>query len=150
MLPQLNRTAFQEDAYRPACQPYAFQWLPLDVSTSMGVIGPKVNKFEQVSSDDHQDVSSGGCRTHVWYPSGGGGGGTHITWRPPQTECQIDTCENLIFVQLRLQEIITQKLPTDHRRLCLLICVVFPQMCFAENMTHGSGMNCAFACSKYR
>ena len=35
-----------------------FQWPPLDVSTIRG--GPQVNKFEQVSSDNHQmSVSEG-------------------------------------------------------------------------------------------
>ena len=36
-----------------ACQPYVFLWPPLDVSTSRG-LGPQVDKFEQVFSDDHQ------------------------------------------------------------------------------------------------
>ena len=31
-----------------------FQWPPLDVSSGGVGIGPQVNKFEQVSSDDHQ------------------------------------------------------------------------------------------------
>ena len=130
--PTIEQDSIPVGCVPPACQPYAFQWLPLDVSTGMGVIGPKVNKFEQVSSDDHQMSVAVG----VGLTSGiRAVGGTHVTWRPPQTECQIDTCENLIFVQLRLQEIITQKLPNDHRRLCLLICVVFPQMCFAGTYT---------------
>ena len=30
-----------------------------------GGIGPQVNKFEQVSSDDHQ-MSVAGGRSHVW------------------------------------------------------------------------------------
>ena len=32
-----------------------FQWPPLNVSTNGGrELGPQVNRFEQVSSDDHQ------------------------------------------------------------------------------------------------
>ena len=41
----------------PASQPYVFWWSLLDVSTGGwggGGVGPQVNKFEQVSSDDHQ------------------------------------------------------------------------------------------------
>ena len=37
-----------------ACQAYVFWLPPLDVSTGEGWLGPQVNKFEQVSSDDHQ------------------------------------------------------------------------------------------------
>ena len=42
-----------------AWQPCMFRWPLLDVSTSQGV-GPQVNKFEQVSSDDHQMSPVGG------------------------------------------------------------------------------------------
>ena len=36
-------------------------WRPLlDVSTVGGRVGPKVNKFEQISSDDHQLLLAGG------------------------------------------------------------------------------------------
>ena len=38
----------------PPCQPYVFQWPPLDVSTCEGWVGPQVNNFEQSSSDNHQ------------------------------------------------------------------------------------------------
>ena len=37
-----------------ACQPYVFRWPSLDVSTMGWKVGPQVNKFEQVTSDDHQ------------------------------------------------------------------------------------------------
>ena len=39
----------------PARQPYTFWWPPLDARTSGGCsgVGPQVNKYEQVSSDDH-------------------------------------------------------------------------------------------------
>ena len=37
----------------PTCQPYVFHWLPLYVTTGWE-LGPQVNKYEQVSSDDHQ------------------------------------------------------------------------------------------------
>ena len=63
----------------------------------LGVIGPKVNKFKQVSSDDHQMSVAVG----VGLTSGiRGVGGTHVKWRPPQTECQIDTCENTEITHL--------------------------------------------------
>ena len=77
-----------------------FQWPPLDVSTNEGRVGPEVNKFEQVSNDDHQmsvagvaprsdvhwagDVSlmSGeGIPYHVTYPK------MHVMYLPsPRTE----------------------------------------------------------------
>ena len=38
----------------PAGQPYVLPWPPLDVSSGWGGVCPQVNKFEQVSSDDHQ------------------------------------------------------------------------------------------------
>ena len=42
-------------------QPYVFWWPPLDVSTSGGQgVGPQVNKFEKVSSDDHNMSVAGG------------------------------------------------------------------------------------------
>ena len=47
----------------PTCQPYVFHWA---IRTMGGGIAPQVNKFEQVSSDDHQisvageDSSQGG------------------------------------------------------------------------------------------
>ena len=58
----------------PTCQLYVFQWLPLDVS--MGVC-PQMNKFEQVSSDDHQMSVAG------WYPRSQGqksGVPYHVTY----------------------------------------------------------------------
>ena len=37
-------------------------------------VGPQVNKFEQVSCDDHQmSVGGGGGKPHVWYPGEGVG-----------------------------------------------------------------------------
>ena len=55
----------------PACQLYVFLWPSLDVST--GGVGDEVNKFEQVSSDDHQMSLMGGCpRGRVGPRSGGG------------------------------------------------------------------------------
>ena len=44
---------------------YVFRWPPLDVST-IGGLGPQVNKFEHVSSDDHQMSVVGGGRAR--YP----------------------------------------------------------------------------------
>ena len=43
-----------------ACQPYAFQWPPLDVNSGGGGVQSQVNKFEQVSNDDHQKSLAGG------------------------------------------------------------------------------------------
>ena len=53
---------FKQESIPVGCVPptrqfYVFQWLPLDVS--MGVC-PQMNKFEQVSSDDHQMSVAGG------------------------------------------------------------------------------------------
>ena len=45
---------------------------PLGVSTSTGV-SPKVNKFEYVSSVDHQVSVGVGVGTQVQCPKGGGG-----------------------------------------------------------------------------
>ena len=136
--PTIEQDSIPVGCVPPACQPYAFQWLPLDVSTSMGVIGPKVNKFEQVSSDDHQMSVAVG----VGLTSGiRAVGGTHVTWRPPQTECQIDTCENLIFMQPRLQEIITQNYPPTTED-CVSRYVLYFRRCALRERTHGSGMNC--------
>ena len=43
-----------------------------------GMVSPQVNKFEQVSSEDHKmPVAEGGGRSHAWYPEGGG----RIQWR---------------------------------------------------------------------
>ena len=46
-----------------------FRWPPLAVSTGFGV-GPQVNKFEQVSSDDHQMsvVGEGPMSGNGWIP----------------------------------------------------------------------------------
>ena len=41
------------------------QQSPLDVSTNGGV-GPQVNKFEQVSSDDHQMSGAEGLDAQIW------------------------------------------------------------------------------------
>ena len=57
------KKAFQVGCLTPACQPHVFWWLPLDVNTGGGEggLGPRVNKFEQLSSDDHQmSVAVGG------------------------------------------------------------------------------------------
>ena len=43
----------------PACQPYVFRWPPLGVSNVMGVVGNQMDKFEQVSGDDHQMSGTG-------------------------------------------------------------------------------------------
>ena len=43
-----------------ACQPYVLRWPPLGVSNVMGMVGNQVDKFEQVSSDDHQMSGTGG------------------------------------------------------------------------------------------
>ena len=51
---------------------YVFRWPPLDGSTIEG-LGPQVNKFEQVSSDDHQMSVVGGGEmlgTQVLGPGG--------------------------------------------------------------------------------
>ena len=60
----------------PACQPYKFLWSPLNVSTVVGWgVGPQVNKFELVSSDDHQMSV---VREYVPCLVGGGGGKSHV------------------------------------------------------------------------
>ena len=45
-------------AHNVTCQTYVFQWPPLGLGISggegEGVVGPQVNEFELVSSDDHQ------------------------------------------------------------------------------------------------
>ena len=70
----------------PACQLYTSWWPPLGVSTSTGV-GPKVNKFEQVSNDDHQmSVVGEGVSTQAphlgrWYP------GPVSGWRYNEVTC---------------------------------------------------------------
>ena len=47
-----------------------FWWPPLDVSTGRECrVGPQVNKFEHISSDDHQMSLAG----EVGYPGRGGG-----------------------------------------------------------------------------
>ena len=33
-----------------------------------GGLSPQINKFEQVSSDEHQMSVVRGVRSHVWYP----------------------------------------------------------------------------------
>ena len=38
----------------PSCLPYVFKWSTPDVHAGGMGIGPQVNKFEQVCSDDHQ------------------------------------------------------------------------------------------------
>ena len=79
----------------PASYPYVFQWPPLDVSGG----GPQVNKFEQVSSDDHQMSLAGGGRVcrggstpyYVTYPM------MHVMSSTPWTEWQTNACENITF-----------------------------------------------------
>ena len=74
-----------------------FRWPPLDVSTAWRRgIGPQVNKFEQVSSDDHQ-LSVVGEED------------TMVTWGLPWTEWQTDTFENITFPQLRLPVVSLRK-----------------------------------------
>ena len=93
-----------------------------------GGMGPQVNKFEQVSSDDHlMSVAGRGVGAQVWcpveslgvqvrYPGGRGAlpyDLSHETYdvptrsaspRPPngQNDWQTDTCKNITFPQLRL------------------------------------------------
>ena len=104
--------AFQLDAY---C---SLQWQPLDVSTGAG---PQVNKFKQVSCNDHQMSVAG-----VWsqantfeqvvrFDMQGVGypgdtlpcdlthdiGDVHLPM-----EKLTDICENITFLQLRLRKVI--------------------------------------------
>ena len=51
-----------------------FRWPPLDVSTGGVGVGPQVNKFEQVASDDHQ-MSVAGLRVGCKFPGLMSGGG---------------------------------------------------------------------------
>ena len=44
----------------PTCKLYVFWWPPQGVSTMQGGVGTQMNKFEQVSSDDHQMSMAGG------------------------------------------------------------------------------------------
>ena len=86
----------------------------------------RVNKFDQISSDDHQKISSGGgdgyLRSHVWEGvSHGGeylsthvrGGGyptimIHVMYLPlPWTEWLKDACENITFLKPRLRAVTT-------------------------------------------
>ena len=80
---------------------------PLDVSN--GWVGPQVNKFEKISSDDHQMSVAGegvglqveGVPYHVSYPM------MHVMYLPlslsPWTEWPTDICENITFPQLCLR-----------------------------------------------
>ena len=61
-----------------------YWWLPLDVSLvgAGGVgVGPQVNNFEQVSSDDHRMSVVGGTQV----PCLAGERGTHVQERVPST-----------------------------------------------------------------
>ena len=74
-------------------------------------VGPQVNKFKQVSSDDHQMSVAGeeggrspglmsrgrGVPYHVTCPM------MHVMYLPPREKT--DTCENITFLQLRLQAV---------------------------------------------
>ena len=106
----------------PACQLYVFQLPSLEFSTTRVRVGPQVNKFEQVPSDDHQMLAAkGGGRSHVSSDDhqmsivGGRSGGRwvpyhviypmmHVTYLPPPVKT--DACENITFPQLRLRLVI--------------------------------------------
>ena len=72
-------------------------------------VGPQVNKFEQVSSDEHQMSSAGemgvvprsdvlgeGVSAQVWCPGEGVPYLSHVIYLAP-LRGQTDTCENLTF-----------------------------------------------------
>ena len=67
-----------------------------------------MNKFEQVSSDDHQMSVAGGRYTGLM----SGGGGTlpcdlsHDAFDHTYPREQTDACENITFPQLRLRVVI--------------------------------------------
>ena len=82
----------------PACQSYMFWWPPLGISTGV-VVGIPVNKFKQVSSDNHQMLVAGGdryLRSQVWvggyphlpgyplHPLGVSPSGHTLEYSPPQ------------------------------------------------------------------
>ena len=52
----------------PTCKLYVFWWPSQGVSTIEGGVGTQMNKFEQVSSDEHQMSMAGDrvSRSHVW------------------------------------------------------------------------------------
>ena len=86
-----------------------FRWPPLAVSTGFGV-GPQVNKFEQVSSDDHQRSVAGGVGSCLL--SGGGVRYSDVQYimgnghMGPLPHCgQTDARENITFLQLCLQAV---------------------------------------------
>ena len=67
-----------------------------------------MNKFEQVSSDDHQMSVAGGRYTG---PMSGGGGTlpcdlSHDAFDLTYPREQADACENITFSQLRLRVVI--------------------------------------------
>ena len=69
--------------------------------------GPQMNKFEQVSSNQHQMSLAEGIQ--VWCP---GRVPYHVTYpmmhlMSPNTCQQTDSCENITFQQLLLQAVIT-------------------------------------------
>ena len=96
---------------------FQFQLPPLDVTLG-GWIGPKMNKFEQVSSGHHQ-MSLAGAWAEGWvcHPGdgalgyvqrGGGQGVASPIWAIPwciwctysPVDRMTDTCENITFPQL--------------------------------------------------
>ena len=83
------------------CQLYMFQWPPVDITTAggRGVLGPKVNKFEQVSNDDHQMSV---VQVPMFQCIMGNG-------HPLPLNRMTDSCENIAFPQLRLRAVITVK-----------------------------------------
>ena len=97
------------------------QWPPLDVSSSAGRgVGYQVNKFREVSSDDHTMSVAGG---RVSLLTGGGlplacdlshdaCEDATLTNPPPLSE-QTHACESNTFPQILLRAVITSLLAVD-------------------------------------
>ena len=95
-----------------------------------GGVGPQVNHFEQVSSDDHQMLVVGGRYRGLMFGEGWRGGEEgrskgvpyHLTYPmmhlmlPPSSPCvQTDACENSTFPKFRLYSVKSYKCDSKHK-----------------------------------
>ena len=113
-----SKTAFQSDACHPLYQSYVFQWPPFHVWCLVGVV-PQVNKFVQVSNDDHQIPVPGGMGAGAtsdvcvwrgrspWSPRSDLWGPTNLMMQSAPSRCEeADACENITCPQIRLRVVI--------------------------------------------
>ena len=99
---QKNKKAFERDAYHPLRNRTSFNHQ--DVGTGGGC--PRVNKFEQVSSDSHQislvrGQAGGGVRSNASW--------VIVIWAPPPACEQTDTSENITFPILYWREVTIER-----------------------------------------